>query len=81
MKHIQELIQNRKVEETPKKRASERGDFLKYFAKRTDRPIKYIAFRLTGIPTADFYYIQKQCDSYKGPWAKAFFGMLKPKKK
>ena len=58
---------------------SERGELLKYFSEKTKRPIKFIAFKLTGISTPDLYYIKKQCDRYNGPWAKAFFGMLKVK--
>lgn len=58
-------------------RATERGELLKKFAEQTGKPIRFIAFKLTGIPTQDLYFIEKQCDTYKGPWSKAFFGMLK----
>lgn len=58
-------------------RKSERGDMLKIFSEKTGKPIRYIAFRLTGIPTSDLYFIDKQCEAYKGPYGKAFFGMLK----
>lgn len=60
-------------------KGSERGMLLKYFSEKTKKPLPYIAFKLTGIPTPDLYHIKKQCDTYKGPWAKAFFGMLKVK--
>ena len=62
-----------------KRRETERGMLLEYFSKKTGRPIKFIAFKLTSIPTPDLYHIKKQCDIYKGVWAKAFFGMLKVK--
>lgn len=58
-------------------RTTERGELLKKFAAKTEKPIGFIAYKLTGIPTPDLYYIEKQCDTYKGPWSKAFFGMLK----
>ena len=73
-------VYTRKFEVVQKSRATERGDLLKYFSEKTGRPIKYIAFRLTAIPTSDLYHLQKQCDTYKGPWAKAFFGQLKVRK-
>ncbi len=41
---------------------TERGELLKYFAQETEKNIKYIAFRLTGIPTQDLYYIKSVCD-------------------
>lgn len=72
-----ELLEQYKV--VPKSRRSERGDLLEYFSTKTGKPIPYIAMRLTGIPTSDLYYIQKQCDQYDGPWGKAFFGMIKLK--
>lgn len=75
MEHISSLF--KKYEVAPKSRRTERGDLLEYFSKKTGKPIPYIAMRLTGIPTHDLYHIQKQCDQYKGPWGKAFFGMLK----
>lgn len=62
-----------------KSRESERGQLLKYFAQKTGKPIGYIAFRLTKVPTGDLYHIQKTCDAYDGAWSKCFFGMLKPK--
>ena len=57
----------------------ERGEFLKRFAEKTGRTIPFIAFKLQGVPTEDLYAFEKQCDSYKGPWSKAFFGALKVK--
>ncbi len=60
-------------------RKTERGEFLKLFASKINKPIGYVAMRLKGIPTEDLYFIQKQCDQYKGEWAKCFYGMLKVK--
>lgn len=61
----------------PASRATERGELLKKFSVKTGKPLGFIAYRLTGIPTRDLYFIEKQCDTYQGPWSKAFFGMLK----
>lgn len=61
-------------------RHTERGILLERFALMTGRRIGYIAYRLTNIPTADLYALEKQCDQYKGPWSKAFFGALKVRK-
>lgn len=65
---------------------TERGEILKSFAEKLGwfdskgKPaIGRVARAVQGIPTGDLYYIQKQCDSYKGPWAKAFHGMMKPR--
>jgi hypothetical protein len=58
---------------------TERGIFLEKFAEKTKKPLGYIALRLQGIPTTDLYYIEKQCDNYKGEWSKCFWGMLKPR--
>lgn len=77
MKTAQDLFGNKRIM-LSNSRKSERGEFLKHFAEKTGKPLGYIAYRLTKVPTSDFYFIQKQCDEYKGPWAKAFFGMLKP---
>lgn len=74
MKSMAELLPLRTK---PKKRATERGELLKYFAEKTGKPIGYIAFKLTGIPTKDVYYIKSSCDQYRGEWAKAFYGQLK----
>jgi len=59
------------------KRTTERGTWLEHFAMKTGRDIKYIAFKLTGVPTADLAAFDKQCETYKGGYAKAFFGALK----
>ncbi len=74
----QDLFGNRRFAVSSSKK-TERGELLKYFAQKTGKSIGYIAFRLTKIPTADLYFIQKRCDEYDGPWSKAFFGMLKAK--
>jgi hypothetical protein len=75
MKPIQSLLPLTPVVTKTKK--TERGEFLKKFGEKIGKPIGYVAMRLTGVPTADFYFIEKQCDNYKGPWAKCFYGMLK----
>lgn len=76
LKYGSDLFGNKRIT-LSNKRTSERGELLKYFAEKTGKPIKYIAFRLTMVPTADLYFMQKQCDTYKGPFSKCFFGMLK----
>src|SRR4051812_5714113 len=75
MKPIADYLKDKVV--SGQKRTTERGELLKKFAEKTGKPLRYIAFRLTKIPTADLYFIEKKCDTYKGPWGKAFFGMLK----
>ena len=66
---------------TPKGRKTERGELLKYFAQKTKRDIKFIAYKCTGLSIQDLYYIKSSADRYenegKGAWGKAFFGMLK----
>jgi hypothetical protein len=66
-----------------KKRQSERGILLEYFASKTGRTIPMLANKLAGLSLQDLYYIRSAASSYenegKGPFAKAFFGMLKPK--
>ena len=74
-KSIQDVLPLKYVSSNTKK--TERGEFLKYFAEKIGRPIGYVAMRLKRVPTTDLYFIQKQCDSYEGPWSKAFYGMLK----
>lgn len=68
---------------TVKKRQSERGELLRYFSTQTGRPIPMLARKLQGLEMQDLYFIKSSCDSYaregKGPFAKAFFGMLKVK--
>ena len=61
-----------------KTKKTERGELLKLFAQKTNREIRFIAFKLTGIPTEDLYYIDSVCSKYSGPYSKCFFGMLKP---
>lgn len=59
---------------------TERGELLLYFAKKTGYTIKRVAFKLTGIPTKDLYYIKSCCDDYENrgnTWGKCFNGMLK----
>lgn len=65
-----------------KKRQTERGELLRYFSERTEKPISYIAYRLAKMQDlATLYHIKASADAYerekKGPWTKAFYGMLK----
>lgn len=72
------LLKRREAQ--PKKKVTERGELLRYFARKIDRKIPYVAFKLTSIPTQDFYFIKSTCDDYErrgGNWSKAFFGSLK----
>lgn len=64
-----------------KKRETLRGNFVTRFALKTGKPEGYIRYRLTGIPTADLFCLEKNADNYKGEWSKAFFGQLIPKDK
>lgn len=62
------------------KRATERGELLKYFAGKLEREIRYVAFKVTGMKLDDLYFIKSACDSYErdgNPWSKGFHGMLK----
>lgn len=65
----------------PTRRTSERGELLKYFAQKTGRKIGHIAYRVQGLELRDLYYMKSAASQYenenKGPFAKAFFGMLK----
>lgn len=71
--------------ETPmvSKRHTERGDLLVYFAKKTGKPIGYIAMRLKHMPELkDLYYLKSLCDQeeFRGtPWTKVFYGSIKPR--
>lgn len=65
----------------PKKRQTERGELLIYFARKINKPIGYIAFKVTKLGLQDLYYIKSSCDSYEktgNSWGKCFFGSLKP---
>ncbi len=78
MQHIKDLFGDERI--LVKKRRTERGDLLEYFALKTKRNIKYIAFRCTALSVKDLYYIKSACDDYErngNPWSKGFFGMLK----
>lgn len=68
--------------EQPKNKATERGELLKYFAQKLNRPIPYVAFRLTGMDIPTLYYIKSECGQaeYRGiPWGAAFYTSIKPK--
>lgn len=64
-----------------KKKVTERGELLSYFAQKTEKPIGYIAMRLKkmhDLPT--LYFIKSSADAYEqqgNPWSKCFYGMLK----
>ena len=63
-----------------KSKATERGSLLEYFAEKKGKPIKYIAFRLTGFKIPDLYYLKEEADRYEkggNPWSKCFWGALK----
>lgn len=71
------------VQIVPKRRTSERGELLNYFAQKTGRKIGHIAYRVQGLSIQDLYYLKSAADGYeregKGPWGKAFWGSLKPR--
>ena len=80
VKSASDLFGNYRMPVPASTRKTERGEFLKRFAAKTGRTIPFIALKLQGVPTEDLYAFEKQCDSYKGPWSKAFFGALKPRR-
>ena len=65
-----------------KKHQSERGELLRYFAQKLGWPIPRVAGKIGHLKALeDLYFIKSAADSYeregKGPWSKAFNGMLK----
>lgn len=63
-----------------KKKANERGDLLKYFATKIQKPIGFVAMKLTGLQLQDLYFIKSNCDQEEKrgvPWSKVFYGSLK----
>lgn len=66
----------------PKKRETERGELLKYFAGKIKKPIGFVAMKLTGFKLPDLYYLKSICDDGERrgtPWAKIFYGSIKQK--
>lgn len=73
------LLEKRVAE--PKKKMTERGELLKYFAGKLDKKIPYVAFKVAKLSLQDLYYIKSACDLYEhdgNPWSKGFYGSLKP---
>lgn len=80
MESLSALLEKRTT--APTKRVTERGELLKYFASKLDKKISYVAFKVSHLALPDLYYIQSICNSYEregNPWAKAFYGSLKPR--
>jgi hypothetical protein len=68
--------------ERPKTRTTERGELLQYFSQKLNRPIPYVAFRLTKMDLPTLYYIKSDCDQAANrgiPWGAAFYTSIKPK--
>ena len=73
-----------------KTRGSERGELLDRFLERLNPSrtasgfpplsIKRMAFMLSHIPTDELHAFYRQCETYNGPFSKAFFGALKVRK-
>ena len=80
IKDARDLFGKRHLVLNKKSRKTERGEWLKHFAKKTGRTIPFIAYKLTNVPTDDLYAFNKKCEEYKGGYGKAFWGSLKIKK-
>jgi hypothetical protein len=82
MVSMADLLKKRMESPVPqKKRITERGEFLKEFSAHLNMNIPRVALLLTGVPTKDFYYIQKKCDEEKSrgkKWSDAFYNLLAP---
>jgi hypothetical protein len=67
-----------------KKNKTERGELLKYFSEKLDKPIGYVAMRCKGMEVVDLYFLKAIADKYslegKGPWAKCWYGAIKEAK-
>lgn len=62
------------------KKATERGELLKYFADKLGAKIGFVAFKVASLKVEDLYFIKSSCDLYErdgNPWGKGFYGMLK----
>lgn len=71
-----------KFEPPKKSRKTERGELLKYFAQKINKPIGYVAFRLAKFSVQDMYFIKSDCDQAqtKGiAWGAAFYSSIKDK--
>jgi hypothetical protein len=72
------------------KGGSERGDLLERFMERLNAPRIQAGFRplsygrlsalLAHLEISDLYAFYKQCEAYKGPFSKCFWGALKVRK-
>jgi len=64
-----------------KKKQSERGELLRYFSQKLDKPIGFVAMKCARLTVEDLYYMKSVADRYenesKGPWGKCWNGMLK----
>lgn len=70
------------------KSKSERGDLLSYFYEKISPTYKgklrmsSLAFRTSHLQLPDLYYLKSKCDQEERrgePWAKVFWGSLKPR--
>lgn len=90
MNSLGSLVKEYKKVDTKK---TERGELLTYFCDKLNNgraekklqpmTIKRVAFMLTGVKTADLYYVRSVCDDWERcgkPWSSLFWFMLKPKK-
>lgn len=81
MQRLSSFFQEQKTKAP--KRQSERGSLLEYFSEKINKPIGFVAFKLTGFKLPDLYYLKSVCDSEEKrgtPWSKVFYGSIKPKK-
>lgn len=63
-----------------KKKGTERGELLLYFAQKTGKPIGYIAMRVAGLTLQDLYFLDAKCrqEEARGvAWGKVFYGSIK----
>lgn len=80
IKDTASLFASYRVPET-KTRTSERGELLKYFSQKLQRPIPRVAGYLKGLQDLKtLYYIKSDCDQAEArgiPWGAAFYTSLK----
>lgn len=66
-----------------KNQVTERGELLKYFSLKLQRPIPRVATYLKGMQDLKtLYYIKSDCDQAEArgvPWGAAFHTSLKPR--
>lgn len=63
-----------------KKKASERGELLRYFSEKLSRPIPRVAMYVKGLEVKDLYFMKSDCDQAEArgvPWGAAFHTSLK----